>query len=48
MHTGQIRFTAARAVLPAKLDTKMPSTMEYREVKIIMAMVGRVKRSRRR
>ena len=24
---GKIRFTAARAVLPAKLDTKNPSTM---------------------
>ena len=37
-----IRLTAAKGVLPAKFETKNPSTTLYIDVKIIMAMEGAV------
>ena len=42
---GIIKFTAAKGVLPAKLDTKNPSTTPYTDVNTIIIMEGRVKRS---
>ena len=41
---GYIKFTAAKGVLPAKLDTKYPSTTPYTDVKIIIMIDGMVKR----
>jgi len=39
---GKAIFTADRARSPTKLDTNSPSTTLYREVKIIITMVGSV------
>ena len=38
-------FTADRAFSPIRLETNSPSTTLYTEVKIIIVMEGRVKRS---
>ena len=45
MATGNMIFTADRAFSPIRLETNSPSTTLYTEVKIIMTMEGRVKRS---
>ena len=47
MASGNTRFTAASASLPAKFDTNRPSTTLYMDVNIIMAMEGSAKRTRR-
>lgn len=39
---GKAIFTADRARSPTRLDTNSPSTTLYREVKIIITMVGSV------
>jgi len=45
--TGNMMLTALRPMSPTMLDTKSPSATLYSEVRIIMAMLGSVKRSRR-
>ena len=45
MDTGKMIFTADRAFCPTRLETNRPSTTLYTEVKIIMIIEGRVKRS---
>ena len=42
---GIIRLMAANGVLPTKLDTKMPSTTLYIDVKIIITTLGHVNRT---
>ena len=41
---GITRFTAANATLPAKLETKIPSTTPYTELKTIMIIDGMANR----
>ena len=43
--TGNMMLTALSAASPTRLDTRRPSTTLYSEVKIIMTMLGSVKRS---
>ena len=38
---GMIKLTAAKGVLPAKLDTKNPSTTPYTDVNTIIMIDGR-------
>ena len=44
--TGYTILAADRALVPNNLEIKMPSTMEYKDIKIIITIVGKAKRSR--
>lgn len=39
-------FTAESASVPTSLETKIPSTIVYKDINTIMIMVGNAKRSR--
>ena len=45
---GYTILSADKALVPTSLDTKIPSTMVYKDMKTIITMVGNAKRSRER